>query len=612
MATPKRVWSNKKTVWEWKKWVWKVWDEIATYDWTWSKAEWQLTVYWNSWENLSWDDKLEVYDSSSATEIGTVEENQGGWAIHVESISNVPESLSLMTDAQGTFTFNYSPTDATAPDEDIAFERDETFVWMAEWEFNDGTCTVLIQTGNTAWDWFVEIHLGESVTTIPVSVSYPDTISINTTLTATQVEVWQLAQIYFIANDAFTIGDTSQWLSNTELVSESWEWYNYIYKGTVIASWERTFTITWNTTWDSDSIVITCTNPTPPSDYVNIIWIDGDGGYEWEEQIIYVDASGSITATSDDVMVAEVGSIYDTPWTWTDPDTGTEYNYTHSVNLATHDAGTCHIHIELSSDPNVYAEQEITVWPIWETKYEGTAGTVMWNNLDNCIEISHNVVDPDDGTISVESVRYTNYIIETDWDTAEDWGPAYFQWGNCTAFRWTIPNTNTQVDLSNLSQDDLDNIGNASYYSPDFVTNATSWAEPLEDIETTGLVGTWIPEPAPLEWWRLPASSEVDIINTFRNEAMQDQDWNDEYLGILHYMYLNIAGIVDPTCTLDPNENTHYWCQESQVEYDPDTGTTAIWWTATAFYYDDTLWEFTYWEYAPTNWFCLIWFQDVI
>lgn len=79
MATPKRVWSNKKTVWEWKKWVWKVWDELATYDWTWSKAEWQLTVYGNSWENLSWDDKLEVYDSSSATEIGTVDENQWGW-----------------------------------------------------------------------------------------------------------------------------------------------------------------------------------------------------------------------------------------------------------------------------------------------------------------------------------------------------------------------------------------------------------------------------------------------------------------------------------------------------------------------------------------------------
>ena len=79
MTTPKRVWSNKKTVWDWKKWVWKVWDKIATYDWTWSKAEWQLTVYGNSWENLSWDDKLEVYDSSSATEIGTVEENQGWW-----------------------------------------------------------------------------------------------------------------------------------------------------------------------------------------------------------------------------------------------------------------------------------------------------------------------------------------------------------------------------------------------------------------------------------------------------------------------------------------------------------------------------------------------------
>lgn len=76
MTTPKRVWSNKKTVWEWKKWVWKVWDEIATYDGTWSKAEWQLSTYWTSRENLSDSDNLQVYDSSSATEIWTVAENQ--------------------------------------------------------------------------------------------------------------------------------------------------------------------------------------------------------------------------------------------------------------------------------------------------------------------------------------------------------------------------------------------------------------------------------------------------------------------------------------------------------------------------------------------------------
>lgn len=76
MTNPKRVWSNNKTVWKWKKWVWLQDWELKTYDWTWGKAEWQLSVYWNTWSNLSDDDELQVYDSSSATEIGTVEENQ--------------------------------------------------------------------------------------------------------------------------------------------------------------------------------------------------------------------------------------------------------------------------------------------------------------------------------------------------------------------------------------------------------------------------------------------------------------------------------------------------------------------------------------------------------
>ena len=592
----------------------KVWDYIDEY---WIPESWTLEFTSSMWSSI------ESYFNWESTVEDVVDNIEESWdivepvipptpEIHVESISNVPESLNLMTDVQGTFTFNYSPTNATAPDEDISFGRDETFVWIVVWEFNGGTCTAHLQTGSTAWDWFVEIYLGENITTIPVSVSNPDTISINTTLTTTQVEVWQLAQIYFLANDTFTLGDVSQWLSNTELVSGSWEWYNYIYKGTVTASWEHTFTITWNTMWDSDSIVITCTNPTPPSDYVNIIWVEGIGGYEGDMQDIFVYASGNITATSDDVMVAEVDWIDDTPWTWTEPDTGIEYNYTHTINLSTHDAWSCTIRVELSSDPTIWANQNITVYSPLETMYDWAAGTVMWNSQENYVEIGHNVVDPDDWSVSVESVRYTNYVVETDWDTVEDWGPAYFQYGNCTAFRWTIPNTNTQVNLANLSQDDLDNIVGASYFSPDFVTNAVSWAEPLEDIANVGLDGTWIAEPEPLGWWRLPTSGEIDIINAFRNEAMQDQDWNDEYLGILQHMMINIAWIVDPTCTLDPNDDTHYWTQESQIEYDQATGTTAIWWNATAFYYDSSLWEFACWDYATTNWFCLIWFQDVI
>lgn len=154
MTTPKRVWSNKKTVWDWKKWVWKVWDEIATYDWTWKKAEWQLTVYGNSWENLSWDDKLEVYDSSSATEIGTVDENQG-WGWEWVSIDEAQSDLNptiwnewtiKINNMPWVFTMSWSPEWICSVSEIDQANSSIIYVTEAVW---DCTFTITDNTDNS-------------------------------------------------------------------------------------------------------------------------------------------------------------------------------------------------------------------------------------------------------------------------------------------------------------------------------------------------------------------------------------------------------------------------------------------------------------------------------
>lgn len=159
MRQPKRVWSNNKTVWDGKKSVWLQDWELKTYDWTWEKAEWQLSVYWNTWSNLSDDDELQVYDSSSATEIGTVEENQGDepqpvpptpepesytFTINVE---NLPEGASIdwedfpmILDIPSWWSFN-GCCNSHEGDGDLNVTIYDTPDWSSEWVPSDVNIT---------------------------------------------------------------------------------------------------------------------------------------------------------------------------------------------------------------------------------------------------------------------------------------------------------------------------------------------------------------------------------------------------------------------------------------------------------------------------------------
>lgn len=251
MATPKRVWSNKKTVWEWKKWVWKVWDEIATYDWTWSKAEWQLTVYGNSWENLSWDDKLEVYDSSSATEIGTVEENQGwGWDVPCTAIwFNILAGSIKIGETKIIWYAQpepYEPAPATVNLIAIwsyewvlsitVWEKDENWYPVTATWLSAGTATVSIQdtlTGTTSinaasvscagvYGW---VEIDEAQSDLNPTVWNNWTIKINNM-------PW-----------AFTMSWSPEWICTVSEVDQANS--SIIY--TAEAEWDCTFTITDNT-----------------------------------------------------------------------------------------------------------------------------------------------------------------------------------------------------------------------------------------------------------------------------------------------------------------------------------------------------------------------------
>lgn len=285
MTTPKRVWSNKKTVWEWKKWVWKVWDEIATYDGTWSKAEWQLTVYGNSWENLSWDDKLEVYDSSSATEIGTVDENQGGWDVPCTSIWIVDHSWwHLYIDETKLIGYarpepvnckvNLEPYSASAFDQAVSitiWEKDENWypiyaTWLSEGhgigiQIKD-TLTNVISSNwislEVSWiEGWVEIDVNQS--------DLAPTVWNNWTIKLNNMP-W-----------AFTISWSPEWVCSTSEIDQANS--SVIY--TTEATWDCTFTITDNTDNRNTASCAISVHPVPLA-VPSLIFDNSEEGHENE------------------------------------------------------------------------------------------------------------------------------------------------------------------------------------------------------------------------------------------------------------------------------------------------------------------------------------------
>lgn len=160
MSNPKRVWSNKKTVWEWKKQVWLEDWKLQTYDGHWEEADGQLRTYDNSWENLSWTDNLEVYDSQSATEIGTVDDYQW-WDGHVKHINQSTQSITIEPSGEWYITFNYSPANAIYVSADISVTY--------SWEIASATLSSYV-SGN----WFITVTATGNEGSGTVTVSLPE------------------------------------------------------------------------------------------------------------------------------------------------------------------------------------------------------------------------------------------------------------------------------------------------------------------------------------------------------------------------------------------------------------------------------------------------------
>ena len=277
MATPKRVWSNKKTVCDWKKWVWKVWNEIATYDWTWSKAEWQLTVYGNSWENLSWDDKLEVYDSSSATEIGTVEENQwwGWWDVQCESIrahSSIRTVKKWQTKTIGDI--KCAPNNCT-----VNLVPTWTYEWIATLDFEDKGDGLFYIKATWIDYWNVEFAVTDTISGLSTdSMSFTvawrtDQVEIDVAQSDLNPTVWNNWTIKINNMPwVFTMSWRPDWVCSVSEIDQANS--SIIY--TAETEWDCTFTITDNT---DNANTASCSISVQPEMWMAIIFESSESQY---------------------------------------------------------------------------------------------------------------------------------------------------------------------------------------------------------------------------------------------------------------------------------------------------------------------------------------------
>ena len=106
MTLPKRVWSNKKLCYSGKKPMWEKDDKLGVYNPQFTEIETGQT-YVDRWETMEWTDTLQVYDSLTPTEIGTLED----WVVATYTFKDYDGTV-LST---GTVKDGWTPTAPTDP-----------------------------------------------------------------------------------------------------------------------------------------------------------------------------------------------------------------------------------------------------------------------------------------------------------------------------------------------------------------------------------------------------------------------------------------------------------------------------------------------------------------
>lgn len=178
MATPKRVWSNKKTVRDGHKSVWLEDWQLKTFDWAWETAWENLSVYGSEWTALPENAELQTYDSTTPEEIWTPEDgveatykfkNYDGTVLKTGKIKDgwtpvPPTDPTREATAQYTYTFNgwspsvgpiYKNTEYTATYTSTVNQYTITFV------DDDGTTVLDEQTLDY---WATPVYAGETPT----------------------------------------------------------------------------------------------------------------------------------------------------------------------------------------------------------------------------------------------------------------------------------------------------------------------------------------------------------------------------------------------------------------------------------------------------------------
>ena len=248
--TPKRVWSNKKIVRQWKKQVWLKDDELKTYGKSWEEIDTDkpLEVYGNEWKELNGSDELEVYGNSEE-EIWTVDDYTGGWD---DWLIIDTSSMSMLVWWTGTRSFTYTPANAdfsritinsTFPDVATAtLVKDSDWNWHVE-------VTAVAQLG---WGTTIEITYLRVTQSFYVSVEVPIQAQSISNISSSNIIVGEWWSTTFTFDYLPTNAND---LSNVSF-SMGEDCYQVPYATANITSFENgtaTVTLTW-TSWSASTV----------------------------------------------------------------------------------------------------------------------------------------------------------------------------------------------------------------------------------------------------------------------------------------------------------------------------------------------------------------------
>lgn len=356
MATPKRVWSNKKTVRDGHKSVWLEDWQLKTFDWTWETAWENLSVYGSEWTALPEDAELQTYDSTTPEEIWTPEDgveatykfkNYDGTVLKTGKIKDgwtpvPPTDPTREATAQYTYTFNgwspsvgpiYKNTEYTATYTSTVNQYTITFV------DDDGTTVLDEQTLDY---WATPVYAGETPTK-EATQQYTYTFSGWTPAITTVTEDATYTATYtaeaIVTQKSLTFTSYDNW--NEEEIAILWPLSSSLYVDNSVESFPYTYTcenssvtIRWRdddfslTIMDWNSTTTIVSDPWRNSTYTESWWfIDSWEYFDWEQ---WVDFNNSATSDYDedrqsnysDTVISDSVTIRAVYWTFIadDPD----------------------------------------------------------------------------------------------------------------------------------------------------------------------------------------------------------------------------------------------------------------------------------------------------